>query len=92
MQEDVAKAANRVRTAANGKYTPNFTDVISAHQIISGIARFDPASVMAGGTMEAINALNKASKNPNRRVKSMFKTVESNMKKQGKLNRTKGVE
>jgi hypothetical protein len=80
MEERVAKAVNKELTT-QGKKVPTFTDVISAHQIIKGIGKADPATIAAGGVLEGFSIYRKILRDPNRRIKKMFKTVDENMQK-----------
>lgn len=83
MQDSVGRAANKLRNRPGG-FNPNFTDILSAHHIIKGIARFDATQLAAGAAGEAFSIYNKRAKNPNRVVKKMFKKVNENLEKGAK--------
>ena len=81
IEDDVAKAANKERNKLTGKLLPEFTDIVAGHQIVSGLAAFNPATVAGGISIELLSAFRKKMKDPNRRIKKMFKTVDDNLAK-----------
>lgn len=82
IENDVSKAANRVRNRDTGKLLPEFTDVIAGHQVIGGLISLNLPKVASGLGLEAFNLIRKRMKDPDRKIKKMFKTVEENLLKQ----------
>jgi len=81
IEGDIAKAANIERNRVTGGLLPDFTDIMAGHQIVSGITSLNPATIAGGATIEILSKLRKTLKDPNRKIKKMFKTVEANLEK-----------
>jgi len=58
-----------------------FSDILTAHQAIKGIAMRDPATIAAGAGMEGVSMLKRKLSNPDRMVQKMFGDVEKLMEK-----------
>lgn len=78
IEEDVARAVNREANKVKGM--PTFTDVISAHQVISGIANWNPGALAGGAALEGFSMFRKFKRDPNVRIKNMFEQVDKRMK------------
>jgi len=79
VEEDISRAANRERNKATGALLPDFTDIFAGHQVVSGIASMNAPAIAGGIAMKTISAIGKMMKNPDRKIKNMFKDVEQNM-------------
>lgn len=90
IEADVAKAANIERNKLTGGILPDFTDIMAGHQIVSGLASFSPSAIAGGATIKALSAVRKMLKNPNRKIKKMFKTVDENLTKSQQLKAKSG--
>ncbi len=85
IEDDVNKMANVERNKAAGMLLPDFTDIIAGHQITSGLISGSPATLAGGAFVKAMSLARKTMKDPNRKIKNMFKTVDKNLTEQAIL-------
>ena len=76
IERDVVKKTQAEARKQTGGFIPDFTDVLSGHQVVKGLAAKNLPVVAGGLGMKAISTWGKYVKSPNRIIKQMFKDVD----------------
>jgi len=83
VEEDIARSAHKARNMQGNKTIPNFTDIISAHQVISGLANLAIGNTAgaigklpSGGAMAALSYMKKIMLDPDPKIKAMYEKVD----------------
>ena len=81
IEKDVAKRKLALANKDTRGMVQNLADMISGHQAVSGLVRFDPATLAAAGTVKGLEKWLRYLRNPDRMIKKMFTDTERLMEK-----------